>query len=368
MNGQNLSSERNYGIDLLRITAMFMVVILHILGCGGILKGGESFSANYVTAWFLETAAYCAVNVFAMISGYAMAGRHVSLFKIIPLWLLVFFYSSVITILFRFVPFFAQFHEVTNRELIDGIFFPVLSRQYWYFSCYVGLFFFIPFINRLLENLNQKEHRALCLTIFILFSAATMLNLHDKDTFNLNRGYSVLWLVCLYIVGAYLKKYPLRLSKSKAFLIYLFCVVAAWLLDFPVTYFALNKGSQDNGVAQLFVDYLSPFIFASGIMLIVLFSQIRIEKAAAKKAIRFASSLAFSVYIIHVHPLVFFYVLKGRFAYLASENPAYMALMVILISLALFASCMIVDLVRHAVFSLFGVEKIPKLLENKFIL
>ena len=32
------SAVRNYGIDLLRIVAMFMVLLLHVLGQGGILK------------------------------------------------------------------------------------------------------------------------------------------------------------------------------------------------------------------------------------------------------------------------------------------------------------------------------------------
>ncbi|MBQ5998579.1 MAG: hypothetical protein IJL70_03820 [Treponema sp.] len=31
-------NQRNYGIDLLRILAMYMVVVLHVLGCGGILE------------------------------------------------------------------------------------------------------------------------------------------------------------------------------------------------------------------------------------------------------------------------------------------------------------------------------------------
>ena len=33
------TTERNYGIDLLRILSMFMVVVLHILGQGGALAG-----------------------------------------------------------------------------------------------------------------------------------------------------------------------------------------------------------------------------------------------------------------------------------------------------------------------------------------
>ena len=64
------SGERNYGIDLFRIVSMFMVVVLHVLGQGGILDGTIGVAGNYETAWFLETAAYGAVNCYALISGY----------------------------------------------------------------------------------------------------------------------------------------------------------------------------------------------------------------------------------------------------------------------------------------------------------
>ena len=36
-------AKRNYGIDLLRLVAMFLVVVLHVLGQGGVLanvRGG----------------------------------------------------------------------------------------------------------------------------------------------------------------------------------------------------------------------------------------------------------------------------------------------------------------------------------------
>ena len=62
--------QRNRGIDLLRMTAMWMVVILHILNKGGVLAAAAPLSAGQGTARLLETAAYCAVNCFALITGY----------------------------------------------------------------------------------------------------------------------------------------------------------------------------------------------------------------------------------------------------------------------------------------------------------
>ena len=55
-----LTDRRNYGIDLLRLVAMFMVVILHVLGQGGVLSA--TTGDKHHIAWFLETAAYCAVD------------------------------------------------------------------------------------------------------------------------------------------------------------------------------------------------------------------------------------------------------------------------------------------------------------------
>ncbi|MDE6723424.1 MAG: hypothetical protein K2J55_04430, partial [Eubacterium sp.] len=67
---EKTASKRNYGIDLLRIVCMIMVPVLHVLGHGGLLEGAEILSVKYEFVWFLEAAAFCAVNCYALISGY----------------------------------------------------------------------------------------------------------------------------------------------------------------------------------------------------------------------------------------------------------------------------------------------------------
>lgn len=63
-------SERNHGIELLRIFAMLLAAVLHILKKGGVITASEGNLAAYSTVWLLEAAAYCAVNCYALISGY----------------------------------------------------------------------------------------------------------------------------------------------------------------------------------------------------------------------------------------------------------------------------------------------------------
>ena len=85
------NTTRNMGIDLLRIVSMFLVVFLHVLGRGGVLESAPILSVNYEIAWFIEIAAYCAVNCYALISGYVGIRGHYRYSNLLLLWLRVAF-------------------------------------------------------------------------------------------------------------------------------------------------------------------------------------------------------------------------------------------------------------------------------------
>ena len=95
-----MMKQRNYGVDLLRIVSMFMIVMLHFLGHGGLLSSVEEGTANYRAAWFLETIAYSGVATFASISGYVgwnpMKQEKNRALGFIQLWMQVVFYSLII--------------------------------------------------------------------------------------------------------------------------------------------------------------------------------------------------------------------------------------------------------------------------------
>ena len=95
--------ERNYGIDLLRSVAMFMVAILHVLGQGGILKATEDSPGQLYAAWFLEIAAYCAVNCYALISGYVGLYAKHRYSSLAELWLRVTYYTVFFTVFFKLI-------------------------------------------------------------------------------------------------------------------------------------------------------------------------------------------------------------------------------------------------------------------------
>ena len=273
-------NKRNYGIDLLRILSMQMVCLLHVLGEGGILSAVQIHSAKYNIIWFLRTAAYCAVNCYALISGYVGIEAKFRYSKILKLWLQVVFYTVGITAIFYvFSP-----EQIGRRELFSSVS-PVMSVQYWYFTSYFCMFFFIPFLNRLINGLPSRQRRILVITIIVLFSILPAL--FGRDVFGTGEGYSVLWLVCLYLIGGCIKKslWIQKIHYRTALVIYLASTVLAWIV----------KGRL--------IAYTSPAMLLSGIALLILFANCKLPDWMFTK-ITFLSPLSFSVYLIHAHPLI----------------------------------------------------------------
>jgi len=340
---------RNYGVDILKMLSMFMVVILHTLGNGGVLNSTEKNSLNFGVAYFMETAAYCAVNVFAMISGYLIVNSKCSYLKIIPLWLTVFFYSIIISILFKFVPYIKR--EITINEFIRCSFFPAVNKNYWYFTSYFGLYFFIPYINKALHAISKQEHKKLVITIIVLYAALPLVHMYRVDVFETKRGYSPLWLGALYVIGAYFKLYPVKVSKIVSFLMYIVSVIIAWSSIYT---------ERIN-----FLNYDTFFIISSGISLLLFFTQVNVTNKILQKLIVLGSSVSFSVYLMHEHPYCHQFLSK-KFVKFA-QDPFYMlVLKVLATAAAIYLSSSIIDLFRYYLFKYLKINNIPRLLKEKF--
>lgn len=65
-----IRQKRHSGIELARIVAMFLIVTMHVNHPGGVLRNLIPFSKNYVVEWLVRCVSYCAVDCYALISGY----------------------------------------------------------------------------------------------------------------------------------------------------------------------------------------------------------------------------------------------------------------------------------------------------------
>ena len=359
MKDLSIKQNRQYGIDLLRILSMFMIVALHVLEHGGVLNSCPQYSVNFYISWLLNTLAYCAVDLFAMISGYVLIRNEFNYFKIIPLWLNVFFYSFLIACIFHFLPNY----NISIGKIIRGCF-PILTKEYWYFTAYFGLFLFIPFLNKLLNNLTKIEHCMLCITIIILFSLSSLIFLKRFDSFGIGGGYNIQWLLCMYIIGAYIKLYPINLSKIKCIFIYLTSVFLAWLPKIIIPVFYNIFGIKLN--IDLFIDYTSIFVISSAASLLLLFSKIEIKREISQQILLLISNLSFSVYLIHDNQWIRTFLIKNKFSYLVTKD--FFLIKLLFSIICVFSICIFIDLFRYILFRLIRIHRIPKFIINKITL
>ena len=358
------SSKRIYGIDLLKIISMFMIVILHVLGKGGILNNAPAGSAHYYIAWFLESAAFCSVNCFALATGYLMFEHKFKYRKIISLWLIVQAYNIVFFIIDVFI------FKSTITQTQTNVFLPILSNEFWYLTSYFCLFFFIPFLNKLINSISKKQYYVLIITGFLLFCLAYIPL--SKDVFKLNYGYSAWWLIYLYLVGAGIKKYNIfgKMSCISAFAVHIIFVIATFVLN-SLTIFTKDiviesMGINLSDIFERMVAYVSPTVFLSSVFLFAFFIKLKINNVFGK-IFSCAQPLIFQVYIIHTHYFILDR-LNNRFIGYLKLNPFIMLFMIIIVALAIFVSCLFIDCIRNIIFKILKINYLIDKLSDKLVL
>lgn len=347
------AANRNYGIDLLRMFSMMLVITLHTLGHGGVLSMAKPLSGNYAAAWFLEIFAYCAVNCFVMITGYAYAKSKYKFSSLFVMWLQVLFYSVGIYLYITKVykPFLYDSGELA------GWFFPLVNNKYWFFTAYFALSALIPVLSAGIRHLTEKQHRLVLFACFVV-SLPAMWNL---DLFYMKAGYSMSWFVVLFLIGSYLRLHgdKLRLVPWKCIVLFLVSVLVTWgvkmLIDF-----------RQIETSFTLVSYMAPTIVLAAVALVMLFSQLKFPVIVAKLIGQFAP-VAFGVYLIHEHPLFREYFISGQFAHFGVMAPGKMVWKVLCTVLSIFFFCLAVDWIRCKLFELLHIKKLLEKLEKKCI-
>lgn len=332
-----MSKERNYGIDLLRLVLMYMVCMLHTLGKGGILDASVAGTGGYKVFWFLEILSYCAVDGFAIISGYMANDKPRKYEKLVDMWFQAFFYSFIVTMIFTVI---GVNDTWSNLDIIKSAL-PVTSGYFWYFTAFFALFFSIPVLNSFLFTVETNMAKKAFIIIVILFSVLGVLG----DPFKSSNGYSAIWLMVLYFIGVLAKKIKLFETKRSITLIILWalCIVLTWGVHVFI------------GTDRL-TDYVSPTVLLSAILMVVLFSRIRIRGSIIKKI----SPLVFGIYLFQLNKVIWNNILDNAFVTVV-EQPLYVGvLLVFVFAFVIFFSGLVVEYIRSRIAKLLRIPALSK--------
>lgn len=296
--------NRQSNIELLRIIAMIMVMILHVNYTSlGVITKDELISTPISGFFrlFFESLCIGSVDTFVLISGWF--GIKFSKKSLESFIFQCIFFSWGIYFLFVIIGW-------TNFSL-SSLTTSLFVKNQWFVLSYLGLFILSPALNALV-NTNRQKHLQVLSGLFLLELIYDFLS---KDTTMFNSGYSVLHFLFLYLLARYVRLYGEEYTyyrKSG----YIFILIISFI---SLAQFLIIKNC--NLPIMRLCTYTSPAIILAAICLVITFSKLKIES----RIINTTASGCFAVYLFHTHPLILIhYTNWAREIYLTNSNWVYL--------------------------------------------
>ena len=266
---------RQSNIELLRIVAIFLVMVAHCniwLG-GGLPKASDGLTAMFWGKHIIASLTSICVVVFVLISGYFSIKPNMK--SIATLWSQIFFVYLYVFIL--------QCVSTGNWFNVKGLIicFLPFTLGNWFVKSYLILMLVSPALNLLSDKL-QKKGMLLFLAVFSVMALFWGCIIKDP-TAGFNKGYSPLPFVYFYMVGRYLRLY-LNSVLSKKF------YIGGYLLFSTVICVGLLAKQY------WLLYYCNPILVLSAASLFMFFVKLDIGHV---RFVNWIASSVFTVFIFH---------------------------------------------------------------------
>ena len=345
---------------------MYGIILSHIIN----LKKSRHKYRKFKELKLLHILFFWHNNGFAFISGF-IGHKGYKYSNLLYLWICTSFYSVII------FPFYLKYKpQLIIKDKFYHNLFPIIFKKYWFFTAYFGMYLFLPIINKGIAYLSKSELKISIINIIALFVFWHDIMNQKNDTFITNRGYSLLWLLILYITGGYFGKYQINIIGLNKFNFCLIVFLIYLFLSF-FYFFIYNKIKNINeDIKQrniiilkhlLSENYDSIFKVIQSISIILFLIQINYNKYIGK-IISFIGTQTFGVYLIHYNQYIRDDILC-RIIDNEKNNISLFSVYKLFItkSLLIFIICIIIDYLRYILFELFKIRKICIILEKKYL-
>lgn len=348
--------NRNSAFEMLRIIAIFMIVFEHSL-LATTLHTDNVLSTIDNISWLLESFTVCAVNIFFLISGY-FASEKLNLTRIISIWLKVIFYSLLIYIVCVIIGW-----DTLSVKGVIIFALPNVFRKYWFMQTYIALAIFMPYIARMLNVLNKKQHAVLIIICLVLFSFHQTF-IPVRYTLDTTQGYGIIWAITLVIVGNYLKKYGddiIDKIKTKYFVFgYIVIACIIFISNYLIVKYGIAQGVTSRAN---FYAYNSITVFLQSISLFSAFIKVS-KRNIYNKSVNYIASSVLTVYLISAHPDMLYNIWTKLIKIESLTNmPALYIVVAIITSVMVVAVCILIDKVID---KLIKFDKISNMISSRY--
>lgn len=272
--------ERQSNIELLRIIAITMVLMLHFNVQGwhpGIYTEERIFSLSLIEGHIIESLCISAVNIFVLISGYFSI--KLSIKSILNLYIRCFIIGLITYLAYLLIA-----HEPATTSALVGRALAFTHNHWWFVISYLGLIAISPILNAGCEALSKRNY----LYVLSMLSIAMIYFGWYKNWEITNAGYSLIHFIYLYIIARYIKLHVsnqlVRQHRWTWFLLFALLVVV-------LVVFALFNPPYAYA-------YNNPIVIAIAICLL-LFS---ISMPFYNRYINWCAASVFSAYLIQESP------------------------------------------------------------------
>ncbi len=265
MASAQMERKRNANMDLLRMLSMMMVTMLHALTKSDLLLFmGSEVPVNGWIAWVLEALSVSSVNIFMLISGYFLIS---SKFKIGRLFEIIF------QTMFYLAGSFALF-LILGKVSLEGMnvynfldyFLPIHMETYWFISAYVIIYMLLPLITGGVHAMSEKQLKGL-IVILLVYECVIKSILPVRLVMD-KRGYSFIWYLILFLVGAYIRCYGFKIVKTakRGWFVFIVSTVMIFAEIFILSQIQIRTGRlKEMTMVSLDYNHILVFLAAVGI-------------------------------------------------------------------------------------------------------
>ena len=293
--------KRDAKMDILRIVAMFFIVIDHLATVSlGKLENVEFFVEEAKIPWHMVSSlivcfVVVGVNLFFLLSGYFKInfkpGKAVSfVIKLYVYWIL----GTLLALACGFKEF-ANAWEVV-KFMVIGI------SKYWFILMYLLLMICAPLLNALADKLFDGDGKCgyFVFVTVLFFAVIGFIADYFYPIMGTNGGYSVIWAGTVYMYGRLIRKKEDKLKKSVSMylILYILLCIANYAIVAPLI--ATGVGNSNGKVAYLFLNYNDPLIFFASLSFFMMWISMKpLKNEKWKRAISFVATHTLAVYLWH---------------------------------------------------------------------
>ena len=339
-----MGNERNSSVEVLKLIAMFLIVLFHvsITVSRGASEELPSISQQFINVGVATTnIQYLIIGLFHHLGAlgnliffvcsfwFLSCSKGVKLNKILLMILDVW----VISVLFLLV--IIRFENLPMGLIIKCLF-PNSFCSNWFVTCYLIIYAIHPLLNQAIDSLNKRAHASFCLISVLLYNFWVFL---IGDVLFSSR---LIQAVVLYFLVAYIKKYTHDWIKNiKLNIILLFASVIGVVGMYLITnYLGFHFSVFNNHILRWSsTTRNNPLIILSALALLNLFGQVRISS----RAINYMSGLSMLIYLIHENILFKTYTRVRIWAYILNAyGETKIVLLAVIFAIVLFTVSIVI--------------------------